>query len=102
MRNDFLESIKRAAAEVEHKLNLAGKELVTCAACRGARYSEPSRTDYDAHGPYYVAAVDCRGCGGHGRVEAPCSAKVTADAIKREIKALQVRLEALDIAKGGG
>jgi hypothetical protein len=98
-RDDFWASIRRTAADVEHRLNLAGKWLVACVACNGSGYKEPSRTDWDAHGSYWVPQVDCRSCGGRGRVEVACPADVEAAAIKREIGTLQARLRKLE---GGG
>lgn len=94
-RNDFWESIKRTAADVEHRLNLAGKWLVACVACNSSGHKEPSRADWDAHGSYWVPPVDCRSCGGRGRVEVACPADVEAAAIKREIGTLQARLRAV-------
>lgn len=92
----FWASIRRAASDVEHRLNLAGRELATCPGCDGARHTEPSRIDCDAHGSYYVSAVDCRQCGGRGRVEVACSSETKQAALRKEINTMQAELKALD------
>lgn len=88
---DFWATIRQAAADVEHGLNLRGKTLAKCLACNGKRHTEPSRTDHDAHGGYYVAAVDCIECRGRGRVEVTCSVEVELAAVQCEIDKLQTR-----------
>lgn len=89
---DFWASIRRQAAELEHSMNLAGKTRVKCGACSGTGHREPGRTDWDAHGSYWVPPDPCRACGGAGRLEVKCSPEVEAAAIEREIEALRVRL----------
>lgn len=91
--SDLLKSIRATASEYERKRNLAGKTRVKCDACNGTGATEPGRTDYDAHGSYYVSPVDCRRCGSGGHVEVQCSPELEASAIRAEIERLQARLK---------
>lgn len=94
-RDAWLEQIARAGAERDHCRNLRGKTLARCERCDGRGYTEPSRTDSDAHGTYYVPAVNCWACNFTGRVEVPCSPEVEAVAIQLEIEKLKARMREL-------
>lgn len=97
--DDFWSSIRRTAADVEHKLNLVGKTRVGCDGCGGTGHTESGYTDHDGHGSYWVPPVDCRKCGGSGRCEAACTVDAERHALRVEIKKMQGRLRKL---KGGG
>lgn len=91
----FWASISATCAQLEHERSLRGKTRAKCTACGGSGHSEPGRSDSDAHGSYWVSAVPCRSCSGHGAVEVPCGADVEAAAIKREIGKLRAKLAEL-------
>lgn len=93
--SDLLKSIRETGRRYEEGLNLKGRTLVKCAVCDGKGYSEPSRTDHDAHGSYWVSQVDCRACGGQRRVEVACAPELEVRAIRNEIARLQARMKEL-------
>lgn len=96
---DFWKVIREAGAEIEHELNIAGKTRVKCTTCNGLGYSSPGRSDYDAHGSFWVPQTDCLACYGSRYLEMPCSPVIEAAAIKREIAKLQKRLKSLKWGK---
>jgi len=88
--------IRSTANQIELELNLRGKTRARCTACNGTGNREPGRTDYDAHGPYYVSPAPCHSCLGNAFVEARCSADDEARAIRTEIGRLQARLAKIE------
>jgi DnaJ-class molecular chaperone len=93
--SDFWAGLDETVARIKHDLALRGLERVTCEACKGTGQSEPGRSDYDAHGSYWVSAVPCRHCQ-NGRAERPCKPKAQAAAIRKEIARLTKQLETLE------
>jgi hypothetical protein len=81
--SDLLAHCRKVSAQLDYELALRGKTLAKCTACAGRGHSDRGYAAHDAHGSYWVPAVDCRACGGRGRVEVPCSPDVEAAAVQR-------------------
>lgn len=88
----LFEFVRNEVAHLEHARNLRGMAKAKCTKCGGSGESEPSRSDCDSHGSYWVPAVACLHCR-NGFVEVPCSPEAEAAAIGIEIERLKARLK---------